>query len=335
MSEETENDNEKPNPLVIMQQARDLLTEAKAALANIKNYEKELLEDTEERNSVRTKISNLDDNISTIFTTAEENKEKTDSFYTELLGHPDTPDDSIISEIKKAKQEALDMASKTKSICSSLEDADIKVNGYSNPEDETKNIEGLIDKTKNVIKTNEEFHGTQVDDNKVLLDRINNLLSGATTVSLAKAYEDQQKKYKWPNILWSIVFLLSMIVMVVFAIDTFNNFIFKDASDAFIKIVSRSPLFLPLIWIGIFASKQQSQNKRLEQEYAHKASIAKSFEGYKEQIEKLINTNEDGQVTKDLLNNVIEAIKNNPSDTLESKSHTDGVPMKPPSVIKT
>ena len=122
-----------------------------------------------------------------------------------------------------------------------------------------------------------------------MVERINNQLSGATTVALAKAYEDQQKKYILPNILWSLVFLASMTVMIGFAIDTFNHFNFDGATDAFIKIVSRSPIFLPLIWIGIFSSKQQSQNKRLQQEYAHKAAIAKSFEGYKEQIQQLIN----------------------------------------------
>ena len=46
-------------------------------------------------------------------------------------------------------------------------------------------------------------------------------------------------------------------------------------------------LILPLILLAIYASNQQSQNKRLEEEYAHKANVAKTYMGHKRQLEAL------------------------------------------------
>jgi hypothetical protein len=42
-----------------------------------------------------------------------------------------------------------------------------------------------------------------------------------------------------------------------------------------------------LVWLAFFASKQQAQNKRLQEEYAHREAMSKSFAGYKREAEKL------------------------------------------------
>lgn len=107
----------------------------------------------------------------------------------------------------------------------------------------------------------------------------------------------------------------------------------KDATsveDAFMKVISRLPFFMPAFWLAIFASKQQSQNKRLQQEYAYKEALTKSYEADKREIEKLPESTERHQLSAKLLETMIDAAKFNPSETLGSKTHNDG----PPSVFE-
>ena len=59
------------------------------------------------------------------------------------------------------------------------------------------------------------------------------------------------------------------------------------------KLLSRTPLFLPLIWLATFSSKQYRQSKRLEQEYAHKEVLTRTYQGYKKEFEN----NDQGQLS--------------------------------------
>src|SRR5262249_30401109 len=93
-------------------------------------------------------------------------------------------------------------------------------------------------------------------------------------------------------------------------------------------LLKKVPFFFPTIWLGYFSSKRLSQNKRLQQEYAYKETNAKSFEGLKRQIEIL---NLDDAIQKELLGklltNVVMATGDNPSKTLEHKSHDEKSPL--------
>ena len=94
-------------------------------------------------------------------------------------------------------------------------------------------------------------------------------------------------------------------------------------------VVSRLPFFIPVFWLAIFASKQQSQNKRLQQEYAYKETLTKSYEADKREIESLPESKEKDALSATLLNTMIEMAKENPSATLHSDAHNDG----PPSIL--
>ena len=81
------------------------------------------------------------------------------------------------------------------------------------------------------------------------------------------------------------------------------------------------PFTIPLIWLAIYASKRRSENQRLEQEYAHKETLAKSYSGYKQQIEQL--SEKDKELLAKLLTAAIDSISYNASNTLDKK-HGDG-----------
>ena len=97
---------------------------------------------------------------------------------------------------------------------------------------------------------------------------------------------------------------------------------FKEVTTiegALLWLVSRFPFFFAAIWLALYSSSQQSQTKRLEQEYAHKEALAKSFEWYKREIENLWEDGAVKEILNKLISNVVEMTWYNPSETLDKK----------------
>ncbi len=144
-----------------------------------------------------------------------------------------------------------------------------------------KELDTLFENNK---KANEDLETDWQTKYKTLYDKIEGLLPGATATGLSKAYEDQKKNYKWPVIMWAAVFGLTVGGMM-----TFGWYCYKDVNnleDSFQHILARLPFFIPAVWLAI-ASKQQSQYKRLQQEYVYKETLSKSYEAYKRELDKL------------------------------------------------
>ena len=77
--------------------------------------------------------------------------------------------------------------------------------------------------------------------------------------------------------------------------------------------------------MAIFASKRRSENQRLQQEYAHKEALAKSYVSYKMQIDEL--NQEDKKLLEKLLDSSINTVSYNASESLDKK-HGDTTPMQ-------
>ena len=91
-------------------------------------------------------------------------------------------------------------------------------------------------------------------------------------------------------------------------------------------LIYKLPFILPAFWLVMFVSKRRSEAQRLEQEYAHKEALAKSYESYKKQIEKL-NEEEQSKLLPILMGNMLKAIALNPADTLD-KNHKEPTPIE-------
>ena len=103
---------------------------------------------------------------------------------------------------------------------------------------------------------------------------------------------------------------------------------FADINDPitiFNNILYKIPIFGSLICLAMFASKRRSEDRRLQQEYAHKEALTKSYQSFKKQIKDL--KDEDKELMKKLLDTTIEAIAFNASTTLDGK-HGDKIPMQ-------
>jgi hypothetical protein len=173
---------------------------------------------------------------------------------------------------------------------------------------------------------NESFLKENENKFSSLKEKIESLLPGASTVGIAKSFEEHKNSFDRPMTIWSIVFMVSLLGMIVYALCMDKSDI-KNFSDVGIRILNNIPFFLPAIWIAIYASKQQSQNKRLQQEYAFKEDVAKSYQGFKKEIENLDENDESNELKLQFMQRLVDIIGENPTSTLEHRSHKDRPPI--------
>lgn len=189
------------------------------------------------------------------------------------------------------------------------------------------------------LESLKQYEQEQQSNNKNLFEQIESLLPGATSAGLAKAYQDMKESFDKPIENWNQVFIGSIAIMFVATFlsfidigivkdDTWTLFAFKQMGDftsTLNNLLFKLPLYAPLIWLAIFASKRRSENQRLQQEYAHKEALAKSYVSYKMQIDEL--NQEDKKLLEKLLDSSINTVSHNASESLDKK-HVDSTPVQ-------
>lgn len=307
----------------IEQEIIALMTQRDILKKEIEAYKNEINKVTDGKPSLREQMTSRLSTMEETIKTMSDNVDRINTFHNELL-HP--KEGQTKSQLEIANEAFL-------KITADKEKSDTELKAI-----ETFKVELLGDAEKNIIGQKQRFDTIESeiknnikaweDNADTLFKKIEGLIPGATATGLAKAYHFQRKSYNKPYWLWASVFILTMCGTIWFAIANLKDA--KSVEDAFIKVISRLPFFIPAFWLAIFASKQQSQNKRLEQEYAYKEALTKSYEADKREIEKLPESTERHQLSAKLLETMIDAAKFNPSETLGSKTHNDG----PPSVFE-
>lgn len=201
--------------------------------------------------------------------------------------------------------------------------------------DETKTREGgLKQEIENKIHELDEFKKTQEQelatikeqhDNtyKAILEEVESHRDILAAAGLSEAYSEERKKYPKLVKFWNWVFLFSLLYLpliytaIMFLSLKNNPNEFFSINNAISSLLRSIPLTLPYIWFAIYANKRRNEYHRLEQEYAHKAILAKSYLSYKKQIEKL--QTDDPELLKKLMGSTIDSISYNPSQTLDKK----------------
>lgn len=252
--------------------------------------------------------------------------------YAELFGDDEDENDNGI------KGELDTLLKEFQATQEKIESAEKELYGYDKKTDggEESHIEGLVEKIK-------QFFDIQKKKYTDTYDKIENeLLAGATTVGLSKAYDDKANSYNKPNRLWLIGFFLSVaaiILILLFSLKDANNYFTaekmkelsalstgKFLSYFIIKLTIRIGIISSLVWAGNFMGKRYSQSKRLSEEYSYKATFAKSFEGYRKRADELDKLSEDKKLSEKLMENLIQMNAYNPVKTMESKSHIENHP---------
>jgi len=305
------------------------------------NKAKEYTSDIQQYHDVVLSIDNeesVKSQIDTIFQEIENKKSKINEFYNELLSDDeytsikteiiDARDEinSVKAEAKSTKKDMEDIFTNSSNTLKELKEFYIEIFGEIDEETEERlgGLQQEIQKRFKEIDNFEDKHKTLLEEHKnkykALEKQINSLLPGATSVGLAKSYSDNRKKFEKQTKFWNWFFIGTMAIIFSFGFYLVSENIKIDTQHVF----KYSPLYISVIWLALFASKRRNESMRLEQEYTHKETLAKSYMSYKEQIESL-DKDEKNELLQKLLESTTATISQNPNHVLD-KNNTDSHP---------
>jgi hypothetical protein len=153
-----------------------------------------------------------------------------------------------------------------------------------------KDIEQLAKKAvsveEDVMNLNNRLQ-TVIENTESTFKRVEDLLPGATSAGLASAFRSRKdaiaksKKYWIGGFVISLIGLIGMIVLLILNAPN------QSGKDWWQYLVERIPMTFPFIWLGWFFGRNYGHAVRLEEDYAFKESISRSFEGYKKQMQEV------------------------------------------------
>ena len=215
------------------------------------------------------------------------------------------------------------------------------VYGLTDEDTEGEKKDGLKKDIEDSIRNLGVYEKTQQAAHKTLLDKANEMLSLTTTIGLSKAFNQLKGTFSKANGIWNFVFIISLLTMMAVAYNTMSLNFFgveeivtpvtstedtkHEWETILTKMLKGMPLYIPLVWLAVFATRRRSENKRLEQEYAHKEAVAITYDSYKEQIE-LIDDSKNKELLLKLLDKAIDTVAYNASSTLDQGKHTESTP---------
>lgn len=282
--------------------------DAKKALSDIEKLKKQLVDGSETVYSFE-KIEEYKNKFGILYDFIFDEDENGETIENQLTSFKETA-------IKESK-EILDLKNQISKYKDQL---------YGIEDENGKQIPGIVHKIENMQKQLAQNIEANEKKQKALLEKIEELLQGASTVALAKAFEEHKKQFDKPNKLWQWVFICTLVGLMGLSITAFfvSN---PDLKDMWKITLGNLPFIGAGVWLAIFASKQRSQNVRLQQEYAYKEDVAKLYYGLKNEIEQLDNTDLGQRLNESVIQILVETVSYNPSKTLDNKSHNDKGPI--------
>lgn len=293
-------------------------------------FYKQCFTDSDESKSIKSDLDKLVEDITSCHNDVME-------FHRELL-EGDSEEPAISLEIKEARKSAISQSEEIEKHLSETSDKLTRLLKYYEQIFGKKNEDGSVEGgLKNEIEQRilelDNFKKEQRTKYEELNNEINSLIPGATTAGLASAYSQLKKEFDSPIKTYTRLFYVAISMISFFALFTvvksigvfYIEFIdLVDFTEISNNFINRLPLYIPLVWLALFSSKRRSEAQRLQQEYAHKEALAKSYQSFKMQIEQL--QTQDDELMKKLLNTAINAISKNASETLDKK-HGDQTPI--------
>lgn len=173
--------------------------------------------------------------------------------------------------------------------------------------------------SERVSKTEEKMAKLSTDA-LALRKQVEDLLPGATSAGLASAFRERKESFQGPAKLWAWVFIGSLTALLLVAfINPVDLTIDKVTLENFhMYVLLRLPFLVPIVWLAVYSAHKHNQALRLEEEYAHKEAISKSFEGYKTQLME-IETDATSTAAEHLVNRTLEALARHPGRIYDAK----------------
>lgn len=331
----------KQNFIIYAKESKDLVEEIKDSLKTAEEKIASLKKIEVTADKFQTKIfgdDGVEQKADLYFKTLTNHYEKTSNLYKELFDGI-SGEESIESAIKDYLKNAETQSGKIDTLLEKNDEKLKELNRFYNAvygqEDEIDGSRsgGLKDEIETRREELDKFKESHELKYTTFVNEIESLVSGATSAGLAKAYYVLRKSFSEKIKVYSQLFygaITGLVVIALFSLVHKIGWFYVEMVDTskldvlLPNIVNKLPFILPILWLAIFASKRRSEADRLQQEYAHKEAIAKSYENFKKQIKELGEN--DPELMKKLLGAAIDAIADNASHTLDKK-HGDNSPL--------
>jgi hypothetical protein len=158
-----------------------------------------------------------------------------------------------------------------------------------------------------------------------LVNRVEGVLPGATTASLASSFRDQALRFRKPQRNWLICFMVSIGLLMVIAIPSFIAHLKDGGSLAWgtvaLEFVHKLPLTIPLVWLALYSGRNYMTSVRVEEDYAYKEALSRAFEGYRKQMAEIVAGAGSETPLNVLCTNVLRAISERPGRIYEGAHH--------------
>jgi len=164
-------------------------------------------------------------------------------------------------------------------------------------------------------------------------DRIRSLLPDAMTAGLSSAYETKRESEEEAGKEAVILFgksirNLTLVSLIPVIVSLYSFFVEKRTLDQVIVnipqvLMAILPIYVPLLWFAISASKRIKLAKRLTEEYAHKEVLSKTFEGLYTQVDELPDDETSNELRIKLLNNMVSVTSENPGRLISDYNTSD------------
>lgn len=253
------------------------------------------------------------------------NHKSISTFAEEIFGKTIKKDDGSTEKIKGLKDQLQDSYSNLEESIDALYE-----------KNETYHIEfkARVNETlQSESEKNQKFIDTWNSSYIDLRKNIKDLLPDALTAGLSSAYEQKRKNEEDELLKNQLTFKLTIyaltgMALIPIAINITRFFVYKEPLDALINgspslIMLILPLYLPIVWLAYSSGLKVKLAKRLIEEYAHKETVAKTFEGLSKQIESFEDEDIATELKTKLLFNLLDISAENPGKLITDYNKSD------------
>jgi chromosome segregation ATPase len=196
-------------------------------------------------------------------------------------------------------------------------------------EQKLKTLEtGLAARSEETIEANRKETEKLVDELTVLKEEVKAQIQQATGFALFGAFQSRQNQIVGSKKIWAIAIAVLVGVSIVVTSLIAYEAKFYNAHDFAFWI--KLSLTIPLGYAIAFCTLQYSRERRLEEEYAFKASISVSLTPYRELVHSILE--KDGTIDQSKYTDfVIDSVKNvftSPTDRVFEGDKKEGVSFK-------
>lgn len=180
--------------------------------------------------------------------------------------------------------------------------------GYANIQSNKTRSENDLANISNIKHAAESL----LNDAREILKQMQEKLTMSTSTGLAHAFSNRSDQLKKTSRWWTGGFIISLIFTFLIAFNRFNDLkgtITQDTPISYVIIqilISLISLSAP-VWFAIISSKQIQKLFTLSEDYAYKASISASYEGYRQEAYDV-----DAELVKKLLNTALTKVDEAP-----------------------